>query len=393
MGSLIDRYLLRHFVFAYLVTFVSLLAMYIVIDVFSKFDEFTTPDAMKIALKQQRDEMAAGQPGQRVKVQSPGLIKQLKTFAINVSTYYAYRIPVFFQRINGILLLLAAAFTIGWMERQNELTPLLAAGVPIGRLLVPIFAVTAAILGLGVLNTELLIPHCADNLLRRAEDPLGKRPLLVPGAFDSNHVHVEARVAYPLKKMIQYARVTVPAGYFGNLTHITSMEMYYRPGNGPDEHGWIMNGCQPDKLPSHPSLHFLQPGQFFLKTDLTYDRLTRRPNWYLFSGTGELFDTVENEHGTAQRSAILAHIHQRLVAPLYDLLLLLLGLPLVASRSPWNIFIRVGWCLFVFAFVQGLTMGVAMMTKNALVDPAFAAWLPLLVLGPIVPPLLASMRT
>jgi lipopolysaccharide export system permease protein len=394
MGHLIDRYLIRHFVFAYLASFVSLLAMYIVIDVFAKFDEFATPDAHKVALKQHQGELAAGRQTKAIKIDEKSLPRQLKSFAINVGNYYAYRIPVFFQRINGILLLLAAAFTIGWMDRQNELTPLLSAGVPIGRLLIPIYIATACFLAIGVLNTELLIPRCADSLLRRAEDPMGKRPLLVPGAFDVNHIHVEARVAFPQKHMIQYARVTLPPDLFGSTLHITCAEMYYRPGNSKTEHGWYMNGCKPATLPySHPAIHQLQPGQFFLQTDLTYERLTRRPTWYLFQPTPLLLDTIEHEHGTAQRSAILAHIHQRLVAPLYDLLLLLLGLPLIASRSQWNIFIRVGWCLLTFALVQGLTMATAMLTKTDLVDPTLAAWLPLMLLGPLVPPLLSSMRT
>jgi lipopolysaccharide export system permease protein len=170
--------------------------------------------------------------------------------------------------------------------------------------------------------------------------------------------------------------------------------MYYRPGQGDEAHGWIMNGCTPDRLPfSHPSVHFLQPGQFFLQTELTYDRLTRRPHWYVFAATPELLDTLENEHGTAQRTAILAHIHQRLVAPLYDLLLLLLGLPIIASRSPRNIYIRVGWCLFIFGGVQALAMASAILSKNDFLEPALAAWLPLILLGPLTAPMLASMRT
>jgi lipopolysaccharide export system permease protein len=311
-----------------------------------------------------------------------------------VAVFYGYRITVFFQRVNGIMLLLAGAFTLGLLERRNELMPILSSGVSIRRLLVPLGVVASFFLTLQLLDTELIIPHCADNLLRQAEDPLGKRPLLVPGTFDDKHVHIEARVAYPLRQMIQYARVTLPPDFSGNTLHIQSMEMFYHPGTGTHDHGWIMNGCKPERLSiKHPSIRQLQPGQFFLHTELSYSRITRRPNWYLYQSTTDLLDAIENEHGLSQRSAIIGQIHQRMLAPFYDLLLILLGLPIIAGRSEWNIFIRVGWCLLIFALLQGLGMGTTMMAKSDAIDPALAAWLPLLLLGPLVPSMLSSMRT
>ncbi len=391
---LVDRYLLRHFVFAYFASFVSLLMMYIVIDVFTKFDEFTAPDPAKVALKKERQATASTASAGKEKPKDRSLIEQLKTFSRNVAVYYSYRIPVFFQRVNGIILLLAAAFTLGWMERQNELIPLLSSGIPLIRLLIPLASVTILILGIGVANSELLLPKCAEHLLRQAEDPLGKRPLLVPGAFDARRIHIEARVAYPNKKMLQHARITLPPEILGTTTHLTSQEMFYRPGQGQEEHGWILNGCKPEHLPGHhPCLHVLKPGQFFLETDLTYERLTRRPNWFLYQSTGDLLEVIESEQSTSQRSAIITHVHQRLLAPVFDLLLLLLGLPLIASRSDWNIFIRVGWCLLIFALMQGLGMAGTMLSKSDLLAPSLAAWFPLLLLGPLVPPTLNGMRT
>jgi lipopolysaccharide export system permease protein len=397
MLTLLDRYLLKQFVFAYLATFISVLTMYMVIDVFAKFDEFTAPDPAKVALKEQRANEAST-TGMKMKRGKPVVeetrSEQLTTFCRNVFSYYIHRIPVFFQRINGIILLLAGAFTLGWMDRQNEVMPFLAAGVPIRRLLVPIGGVVIVFLMLEVIDTELVIPLCADQLLRQAEDPLGKRPLLVPGTFDERHIHIEARVAYPHRQMIQHAKVTLPTEVFGSTIHIRSQEMFYHPGTGPADHGWIMNGCTPEVLPGqHPAIHQMQPGQFFLYTELSYKRITRRPNWFLYHSTNIILDILENEQGMSQRAMIIGHVHQRILMPLYDLLLLLLGLPLMASRSEWNIFVRVGWCLLIFTLIQGLGMATAMMVKSEMIDPALAAWLPLLVLGPLVPPVIVSMRT
>ena len=95
----------------------------------------------------------------------------------------------------------------------------------------------------------------------------------------------------------------------------------------------------------------------------------------------------------SQRATIIGHLHQRMLLPLYDLLLLLLGLPIIASRSEWNIFIKVGWCILIFAVLQGFGMGTSIMVKSEMIDPSLAAWLPLLLLGPLVPPVVSGMRT
>ncbi|HMP16333.1 MAG TPA: LptF/LptG family permease, partial [Gemmatales bacterium] len=213
----LDKYLLRNFIFAYLAIFACLVIMYIVIDVFTKFEEFTVADSSRIARKAQRAQ-AFDTTGQNYTIEAEKLIpnennawQRIRSFCKNVTVFYAYRLPVFFQRVNGIMLLLAGAFTIGLMESQNELIPVLSSGVPIWRLLIPIGCMASIFLIMQVLDTEMVIPHCADHLLRQAEDPMGKRPLLVPGTFDEKHVHVDARVAYPQRQMIQHARVTLPA--------------------------------------------------------------------------------------------------------------------------------------------------------------------------------------
>lgn len=306
MLTLLDRYLLRQYVFAYLATFTSLMLMYIIIDVFSKFEEFTTVDPAKVALKIKRAEAASTTGEKSTAAQQVDKVptgEKLKVFFHNVYVYYKYRLPVFFQRVNGVMLLLAGAFTLGWLERQNELVPILSSGVSLRRMLMPLAGVTCIFLTLQWLDTEFVIPHCAEHLLRIAEDPMGKRPLLVPGTFDSRHIHIEARVAYPQRQMIQHARVTMPAELMGTTLHIHSREMFYQPGTGLDDHGWIMNGCTPAIIPDmHPALKQLEPGQFFLKTELSYQRLTRRSNWYLYVSTFELLDIIENEQSIAQRS-------------------------------------------------------------------------------------------
>jgi lipopolysaccharide export system permease protein len=76
-------------------------------------------------------------------------------------------------------------------------------------------------------------------------------------------------------------------------------------------------------------------------------------------------------------------LHMRLIQPVLDVILVLMGLPLVLSRGNRNIYLAGGigvglaTCLLVVVLVCR-ALGV-----NYLLDVTLAAWLPLIVFGPI----------
>src|SRR5262245_36127442 len=131
---ILDRYVLRFFLLAYCVCFVSLLSLYIVVDLFSRVDEFV--------------EHSRG----------------AQDLFANIGAYYLFRIPWFFQRLSGVIGLMAAMFSLAWLERNNEVMAWLAAGIPGRRLIYPLLAATVGIVGLTVVNRELVIPRCSKYL-------------------------------------------------------------------------------------------------------------------------------------------------------------------------------------------------------------------------------------
>ena len=46
-----------------------------------------------------------------------------------MGTFYSYRLILFFERTEGLLMLVAAMFTVTWIQRYNELTALMSAGI------------------------------------------------------------------------------------------------------------------------------------------------------------------------------------------------------------------------------------------------------------------------
>src|SRR6266536_3072279 len=129
MTKLLDRMLIFNYVKAYLICLVSLLGLYIVVDLFTNVDDFA----------QHRN----------------GLLPVLSSIA----KYYGVQITVIFDRLCEVIALLAAMFTVAWIQRNNELIPLLSAGVSTHRVVRPVVLSACLMMGLSVVNQEIIIPR------------------------------------------------------------------------------------------------------------------------------------------------------------------------------------------------------------------------------------------
>src|SRR5207245_2114542 len=97
-------------------------------------------------------------------------------------------------RLCEAIILMAAAFTVALMQRNNELLPLLAAGISARRVVRPILISACVLLGLSVVNQELLIPQIGTQLMNDRDDPNGEKDLIVQGAYEPNGIHIEGRL-------------------------------------------------------------------------------------------------------------------------------------------------------------------------------------------------------
>ena len=110
----LDRYVLRQFIQALLLGLLAFLVIFIVIDFFEKLGDYIDRD-------------------------TPWLV---------VARLYLFKVPYITVLILPIAMLLASLFSLGRMSRDSELTAMLAAGVPLTRLLAPLF-VFAALVSVG----------------------------------------------------------------------------------------------------------------------------------------------------------------------------------------------------------------------------------------------------
>jgi lipopolysaccharide export system permease protein len=238
MLTLIDRVLIRAYIKAYIVCLISLLGLYIVVDLFTNLDEFTS--------------------------RHHGLLPVLK----HIGTYYGYQSSLIFDRLCEAIVLLAAMFTIAWMQRNNEMLPLLSAGVSTRRVVQPVLLCACFMLSLKAVNEEVVIPRISGHLTNQKEDPYGEAPLQVQALYEPNGIHIHGKLAVRREQMVQDFFVTIPEGVLHNMVHLSAKEARYISGEGPRAGGWLLTGVLPvevDHLENSDVLEQIDPGKFFLR--------------------------------------------------------------------------------------------------------------------------------
>ena len=129
-----------------------------------------------------------------------------------------------FDRMGEAVVLLAAMFTIAWMQRNNEQLPLLSAGVSARRVVRPIIASACLMLGLTAVNQEILIPQIGLRLLFQRDDPDGDKDVEIKGTYEPNGIHIEGKAASRQTQVVKDFRCTIPPEIAGSLIHLTATE-------------------------------------------------------------------------------------------------------------------------------------------------------------------------
>lgn len=355
--TILDRLLFRAYLRAYAICFVSLLSLYVIIDLFTNLDDFAEKDL--------------------------GLVGLLS----RIGLFYAYQSVLIFDRLCEAIVLLAAVFTVTWAQRSNELMPMLASGIPIHRVLRPVYLASCLMLAIGSANQELLIPRVTEQLMAPRDDPDGKKQVGVRGAYDATGVHVEGMVATRATLSVKHLYVTIPETLANGMVHLSAGEATYVPTVAGVENsgGWMLNATEPPSLPewgNEALLKPLDPGKYFLRTaDVDFDAITRNKNWYTMASTLRLYELLGRSD--AQRMPALAvQFHSRLVRPFVGFMLVVFGLGLILRDQGRNVFISAGMCLAMQASFYVVLVVTRHLGESDLIAPTLAAWLPALVFGP-----------
>lgn len=360
MTTTLDRMILLSFFRSYAIVSTSLLSLYVVLDLFTNLDAF-------------------GKSGTFLDVTK------------HILAYYSAQIVLIFDRLAESITLLAAMFAVAWMQRSNELLPQLSAGIPTRRAILPVLLGAAITLTFGTLNQELLIPMVADRLVVPRDDLEGAKAIPLAGTYDQNGVHFEGVAGFrnqsKIVRLYTTFPETLPSGQSSpsGMIHIQSEEgIYWPPGDGEFTGGWELRNTVPATFEGAmpPNLTMIQPGKYFLKSDADFDAVSRGSGWFVYAPSSQLRELLSRVEPRRQgKVAVL--FHTRITRPLGGALLVLLGLSVILQNPNRHVFISSGLCMGIAIAYYVITLACKFLGDGGYVSPPLAAWLPLLLFGPI----------
>lgn len=365
----IDRYVLGLFLRTSVICFCSLAGIIIVFSAFTNMDDL---------LKQAQN--GEGLPAVLVRFYGPYLL-------------------LMFDATGAIIALMSLLFTVGFLRRRGELSAMLSAGISHGRIFRSMVIASIAIVTLQIVNREVWLPRFSDELSMKSKDIGGHSKQPVLAQYDKiNRVLIDGESMVAATDTLEKPNLRLDGDFlgFGDLLMGSSARWIAAEGDQPS--GFLIDDVtRPEKIDELNSIVMdgrpilltrrtwsdLKPGQCFFVTSIGADLLQTNEAATKFASVAELIRRAKNPavHSSSSMKVLL---HSRLIRPPLDVALILLVLPMAVNSGGRNLFVMIGAALgTVLLFFAVKTIASAMGGSGYLVGPAMAAWIPLLLIGPI----------
>ncbi|MCK4872464.1 MAG: LptF/LptG family permease [Phycisphaerales bacterium] len=164
--TILDRYIARQYLLNCAILLIVLCAMTVMVDLFLNLDRFTGKLIELQAAIQ-------GVPEKRVDVGPVGMTVGVTVLAAD---FYGPQVLRMVTYLLGTVLLAAMGFTFTQMARKRELTAVLASGVSLPRLALPVIIPAALLCGIQLVNQEVVIPRYK-HLIARTHGHIGEQNL------------------------------------------------------------------------------------------------------------------------------------------------------------------------------------------------------------------------
>ena len=366
--TIVDRYLLHLFIKTFLICFLSFSGLYIVIHLFSNLDELIS-------------------------------ISETDGWPKLFYEFYVPRVAQLFDKTAGILILVAAIFSISLLQRSREMTAIEAAGITKFRILRPVFVTALIIVGLTIVNREVWIPQVKDRLVREPSTwhDDGQVGLMVqedPGSgvvLRGDQLFIEEGRVSEADVQLPNSFAQVVPRVIGNWVMVVEATDIHPAGL------WVHQVIKPENLNSIPSLlsedgktvlftprdhSWLRSDQCFIACDFDVQQMAYGNKLANYRSTPEIIAEIRKPKKWFG-SRLQVGLHSRLLMPVLDLTLLMLGLPLVIGGVERNVFVSAAICFLIVGTIQLTTIACHSLGATNLIRPAaMAAWLPVAIFFP-----------
>jgi len=365
--KILDRYIAKNFMVGYAISFLVLIGLRIIIDLFVNLDEFTEQKALSTA-----------------------------DVLRNIVTFYGINSTLYFRDFAGMITVVAAAFSLGKMVRQHELVAVMASGVSLKRVIGPIAMLALILTGVLVVDQELVIPRLAEELSRTQDDIAGQKVFYVWFMPDGRNSLICAGFDAKTSTLITPTIITrEPAARPGvwNITgRIVADSAVYDETLGK----WrLVNGLYARKDSPIGALVVEEYDSGVLLTPREIVIGRKADNITLMSSR-QLAQLAAQKTRVKDLAQLYSQKHFRITDPIINFTMLMVSLPILVCRDPRTMksatmisFLLTTAC-FVTAFICKICATETLFDR---VMPELWAWLPVAMFMPIAFVELDSMKT
>jgi lipopolysaccharide export system permease protein len=361
MLTLLDRYVFSRYLAIYVIAFLAVFGLFAVLDGFTNVDAF----------------QQAHNRG--------GLIHLLWA----IGERYFYQGLFLFDLAGTAVAMVAMVSTLAMIQKNGELNPVLAAGIPTYRLAMPFIIGITIINAVSIANQEFVIPRISSKLqIGHGEDAnTGK---FAEPVYDQQLILFSGEKVILSEQKLINPLITLPTPMISqNLISIRGTEAVYFKAGKQNPAGWLIKQSQPkfSDLQLTPQgqatiRSLADAGSVFIVTDVTLDQLANRNKSYKFLATVDLYDRIVNQKNSPGMTVSqLIMFHSRLTKPLLNLVGVFLVLPLIVRKESHNLLYDMFVCISTLTCIMMLTLSSEFIARSSLISPEQCAWLPVIVSG------------
>ena len=377
--KLLDKYIAKNFLTGYLIALCVLMGLRIIIDLFVKLDEFT----------------------ENVELGTLAVIK-------NIIIFYGVNSTIYFRDFAGIITVVAAAFSLGKMVRNNELVAVMASGISLKRIISPIVFLALMLTSLLVIDQELVIPLLSDKLVRKHDAVPGRESYDVWFISDNKGSLIcsqkfDVKTATLYNPTIIMRRQGTQPGTWQVTGWMEADNAVYNPETG----SWDLTNGRFTQVSKHfEDQSFLaeKDGYKTRGTVLSYSSditpkdipVMRKSRHKTLLSSRQLSVLAAQRTKIRDLAQLYSQKHFRITDPIINFVMLMISLPILVCRDPKSmksavaISFAVTTACFITTFVCKI-FATEMVFQRII--PEFWAWLPIFIFLPIAFIELDSMKT
>ena len=381
--KILDRYIAKNFLYGYFISLFVMIGMFLTIDLFMNLDEFAELLGVQDAT---------------------GHEMTMKDVALNVVRFYSVRCALWYKDMAGMIIVIAAVFSLTRMTRSNELVAVMASGMSLKRILAPILLLSVLLTGLMVADQEFLIPKYAYELTREHDE------LSYENAYDIWFVGDDKGSLFCSQNYDEKTQtlhepfiiIRRPVeGRGDDIYRVTGKIRAASAVYDAQRGGWILTDGQRMLLGGDLEMtqgRQSQPIDFYPSNLTAADIPIRKREGFKSLLSLRQLTELENNTGvrTTDMAALALQKHSRITDPIVNLIMLMVALPVLVCRDPKAMktavlisFLTTLSC-FLVVFVCDLFATEAFFGR---IRPAIWAWTPIFIFFPVAIIEIDSMRT